>query len=571
VDGGLAPRDAVALLEDFDPDNMGGLRTASDEVLAKLASGAGHYPRALQIVAGLLRDDPMLTPESLSRTEGLIGENFVGDLVREAIRRLSEDDLRMLQVLAVFGEPIPLEAIMYTAAAASEQVEEAIGRLVRSHHVAFNKSSSHFSLHPIDRAYAYSRIPLCAEGHGDYCREELARRAAKYYELQRKPPNQWREIEDLKPQIRQFHQLIVAKLDVAACAVLNEIDAPYLVRWGYAHEALSMRNRIDTTKLGGRVREEHFESLGEIYRVIGYLTRSTQQYERIIGLDPVTSSRVRTNAYKQLARVQRRMANYDTALTYSYQALDAATADGDEEQKTDVLSDLATTYWCQGRYATAMPVTNEALAIAEQRGWIEKEGYLQWTLGRILLSGGRATEAYGHYRKALTAFRVTESVHGQAVVLEALAEYHLKIGEYSDSVAHVRNAFKLCRKLGDLRGEGHLRFLLAKIAIKVSDYSATKRYAIEAFVALSEVGVPEAEGAGHLRDAAEAKLIGDTYEYYAALLRCAQSPANTGDIAESFKFAAEAHDRAAAASFSDLARDASAYVSELTLRMELLP
>jgi tetratricopeptide (TPR) repeat protein len=569
LDTGLAEDDAVELLRALDPDNLGGLQTASLENLVKLVRRAGFYPRALQAVAGLLREDMMLSPTDLADTPNVIEGEIVKELVRDAITRLDQFDSRILQALAVFGEPVPLAAVEFVARQFFnvEPVAGTIGRLVNSHFVTFDKSARLLSLHPIDRAYAYSLIPPTAAARKDFARKSLALAAARYYRLSRKPQAELRAFDDLRPQLREFHHLLDAEQYRRACILLNSFDLTYLVKWGFAHEALSLRKSVPAHLLTGAVRARHYESMGAIYKAIGYLDDAIQQYRTLAAISVGQSGHEKAQVLNQLSSLYRRMADYDSAVAHSREALAIAEHTNDVEQRAVALADLGFIHWCLGLYPASSEFLTEALRLATTHGWPEKIAYALGYLGSTCSSMGRLGESEEHLLHASALFNSLGNLHGQAYIAERLAEHYLRAGDLVSAKTHARDGIRTSTRIGDLRGQGHGYFIMAKILLADGDTAGALDNANSASSVLAQCGVPEATTAANLLNAVHALATANPRAQIEALLLCAGSPPNAGDLRESWEFAKRASALAEAEGFLDLQRKANELLARLDGRL----
>jgi len=162
LDEGLARADAIALLRAFDPDGAAGLQEASEDALGKLVDRAGGFPRALEAIAGLLLEDPLLSVDSLVSDMTLITSEVVPLIVKQAISRLTPEAVRVMEALAVLEFPAPQSAVEYMLAPYMDttSMRAILARLVRGYFVGFNRATGHFSLHPIDRDYCYNAITV---------------------------------------------------------------------------------------------------------------------------------------------------------------------------------------------------------------------------------------------------------------------------------------------------------------------------------------------------------------------------------------------------------------------------
>ena len=64
---GLQRDESVQMLRELDPQAEYGLAVSSDEVLSRLSTAVHGLPRALQLVAGMLANDPLLTGQRTRR------------------------------------------------------------------------------------------------------------------------------------------------------------------------------------------------------------------------------------------------------------------------------------------------------------------------------------------------------------------------------------------------------------------------------------------------------------------------------------------------------------------------
>jgi len=217
LEDGLQIEDSISLLRIFDPDGAAGLREATDEQLRVIAEKTHGYPRALEAVAGLLLEDPLIGVDDLIRDVALLTGEITPILVQQAMARLNSDAIKIMEVLALLERPAPQTAIEFMLAPYIDTLalRATLARLVRAYFVSFNKATQTFALHAMDRAYFYSRLP---DGSMDdktatpapYTRNALHYRAADYFRRQRKPRGESRSVDDLSPQVSEAEHLMQA-------------------------------------------------------------------------------------------------------------------------------------------------------------------------------------------------------------------------------------------------------------------------------------------------------------------------------------------------------------------------
>ena len=161
LDAGLPSPYAEAILRAGDPTGALGLRDASDAALAPACAYTRGFPRALEALTAALNADRAATLAEL--LAGPPPENVVEALVGEAYSRLDATSQQVLQALAVFGRPVPPAAVDYLLQPTRPGLDSApvLNRLVNMRFVT--KEAGRYYMHPVDRAYAFARIPVEAE------------------------------------------------------------------------------------------------------------------------------------------------------------------------------------------------------------------------------------------------------------------------------------------------------------------------------------------------------------------------------------------------------------------------
>jgi tetratricopeptide (TPR) repeat protein len=195
---------------------------------------------------------------------------------------------------------------------------------------------------------------------------------------------------------------------------------------------------------------------------------------------------------------------------------------------------------------------------------------VEYTLAKILMSGGRLPEVVEHLVKGLGYFRQCESVHGEFVINECFGEFYLKSGDLEKAEPHAQKAIELAVRMDSLRGQGHGYLILAKISLERADAAEARQHAEQAYGFFEQVGVPEKQMARSVSRAGAAREQADELGYVEALVDCASSPANIGDLMENYEFATKALRLAEDAGFEELAGTAHSILDDLTSRIEPL-
>jgi hypothetical protein len=165
-----------------------------------------------------------------------------------------------MQALAIYDRPVPATAIRYMLPALP--VDDLLDSLVRNYAVAYDHEL--FSLHPLDQRYAYGQLP---EGDSDYSKPALHMSAAEFFRTLQKPQEAWQTIEDWEPQLQEVYHLVQGGLNDRARALLNEIDADYLLLWGYFALLVDLRSQLTGRLTDSQLQGVNWGSIGNAYSV----------------------------------------------------------------------------------------------------------------------------------------------------------------------------------------------------------------------------------------------------------------------------------------------------------------
>ena len=226
---GLDRDAAVALLQSF---NL----TANPEELAEMCDRYSGHPKALQLVAALIRDD--------TEFQGNVG-NFLHQrdwllirdierLIDKIIARLSDGEQTCLSRISVYQTseyPLSFAGISAQMPEVNkyELKENIIQALKRRQLLYYDRHLNSYQLHPLVREkgeYLLSQNP-------ENFRTAHSQAYHYYISIPLKPESEWQDIEDIKPLIRaHYHASQAQDLD-AATAIISEV-CEYLRQWNCA-------------------------------------------------------------------------------------------------------------------------------------------------------------------------------------------------------------------------------------------------------------------------------------------------------------------------------------------------
>jgi tetratricopeptide (TPR) repeat protein len=570
LDEGLGSPFAENLLREMDEDGKIGLRDASPELLSKAREYTRGYPRALEaLFAALSVDRDTSLEDIIGVAESQLPENVVEALVGEAFNRLDPLSQQVMQALATYHFPVTVTAVNYLLQPYGPGMDSAdiLKRLVNMYFV--RREVGRYYLHPADRLYALRRIPRGSEADRSvvsdvpFTQFALLHHAAEYFKHIRKPREQWKTVEDLAPQLSEFDLRCTGEEYDTAAQVLDEIDLDYLLLWGYANDVRLMRERLANHITEDHLRINQAKSLGTLSAILGNLNDAIDYYHQMLSLVQVANDQHNEiYALNGLAGAYRRLARYTEAITYSQQALFVANQLGDMRSEGSIAATLGGIYWSLGRYQEALQYQQQALFMARQSHDQRGEGYALGGLGSTQLSLGHIDEALAHYQQALSIFRAIGHRQGEAYILESLGRAYFNAGKLEEALTSSMQSLTLHTDIHNRRGEGHSAFNIARIYRAKHELDAALEYAERARQSLVESRVPEGATAQALVNVVKAALTNDKIAEAQALLVCAKSPANTGDLKESVEFAHEAQFIAQAEKLTNVELEARELIEE---------
>lgn len=424
---GLPEDVAVNLLRQIDPDGSIGLRDALESELRQCAVIVKGYPRALEAVAGILLEDPLLSVDILCRNAAWLN-NELSAIVQQAITRLEPSAMQVLQALSVFTHPVPVTALdtMLAGVMSNAALRSTLTHLVRGFFVHYSRIDQRVGLHPIDRGAAYHMIPKVDSDLLSL--QTLHRRAAEYFHQQRMPQQEWHTVNDLLPILDEFEQWIALTAYDEAARVLSLIDRDFLWEWG-------QRNLLQALydQLKGHIQD-------------GYLDR--QHRRRLVWLrwsDDVPAAQQRFESI-----------------------LDDARAAADRQSEADALDDLAQTDRRQMRFWDGMRKHQQALEIYREIGDLRGQADALGGVGSVLTFFD-PDSAIAPFQEALAIHRAIGSTASLTYTLNYLGVAHQAAGNFETARAYLLEVLEWCNQYGIKVREGEAMQWLGIIALHMGD------------------------------------------------------------------------------------------------------
>jgi tetratricopeptide (TPR) repeat protein len=422
LEEGLPSPYAERFLRELDADGSAGLRDASDELLGQARQRTYGYPKALEALRALLAVDRHTSLREVLADDRLLSDTVVEVLVGETFNRLDQSTQQVMEALAVYGSPMTPAAVDYLLQPYLVGVDSrpVLDRLVDMQLVL--KEAGRYRLSPVERGYAYSRIPpgqAADVESGDpapFTRSGLLGRAIAYVQQTTVPVEKWRGIEDVAPQLTEIDLLCTSGQFDAAARLLRRIDYGFLLPWGHAGLVADLHERL-RTKLGDPELQQ--ESTG------------------------------------MLGTARFRLGAYDQAILRFTEALALARAQGDQRDQGTWLGNLAGCYLTLGDTARAADCYEEALAAARAPGYPMLEASALQGLAACDQRRGALPEALGRYEESLKIARELGYWQtGVAEILVGLGQLQGELGQSERALSCFEQACGVADELGDERVKG---------------------------------------------------------------------------------------------------------------------
>jgi tetratricopeptide (TPR) repeat protein len=458
LDEGLASPYAEQLLRAMDASGSLGLKNAPEALLGQARARTRGYPRALELLAGILAADRDTSlPELLADTGRLPGD-VVGVLVGEAFNRLDPLAQHVMQALAVFPVAVPAVAVDYLLQPYRQAIDSApvLARLVNMHFAS--RDAGRYSVHQVDRDYALGRVPV-GESTDRIAAElpstqhALQTRGADYFALTRTPRETWKNLDDLASQLVEFDLRCQAGDYYAAAGVLYDIDHDYLMVWGHIALMVDLHERVQDQLTDPGQRADSKQMLGRGYADLGQIPRAIDCYEQALAIyREIGNSGGEAEVLHGLAFCYYLRGQISGAIDLYEQALAINRQDDDRYGEASRLNSLGLCYSYLGQNPGAINFYEQALAINREIGWRAGVAGNLGNLGRAHMFLGQIPEAIDLYEQAFAIDREISSRQGEAVDLGQLGLCYAAQGQTARAIDLYEQALAIHREIGHRRG-----------------------------------------------------------------------------------------------------------------------
>jgi len=412
-----------------------------------------------------------------SKLENIELPRAVKDIVRNKIKRLSDENLKILQIGSVIGEEVPYPLIKAVSGMNSADLLEYVDILIGLDIWTSERDENKFYFsHGLIRSGVYESIP-------GPIKEDLHKQVAKSIE------------EIFEDKVGEYYSDIAYHYELGK-EFSKAFD--YYTKGGkkaesvYAHEdaeemyekalELSEKSEIEEKK-----KWEVFEKLGDINKIKGRYEKSLDYYDKIPKTRPNTQ--YQQKIYRKVAGIHERQGKFNKAINFLdkglkknskdkknietcrllcrkgitemrqgkyelaeedlFRALDSYEDIGEERERADIHQWLGTVYLYKGEYEKGLDYLNEALKIWKNIGDLEGQASSLNNMGSIYLNQGELDKALDYYKMSIEKRKKMGDKRDIASTLNNIGTIYSKKGELNKALEHYQKSQEIWREIDD--------------------------------------------------------------------------------------------------------------------------
>jgi len=560
---GLSTEDGVAMLRELDPNGLFGLRNLKDDQLARAVDRVHGVPRALEVLAGIKRDQRLRSLDSI--LGAFYQESLVEELIREGYRRLDAGERHVIDALAVLGRPVPAVAVEFMVAPSCPgvNVDALLGRLIDIYMVTFQSADGLLSVDAIDQDYALSQLP----DTGDLSRKSLHKRAAEYYSRLQIPNESWRTLADVEPYVMEVEHRCAADDFEGAAATLSRVNPNFVALRGNPQALAGLYERVRGKIADKHLQALHLAGLGVVRQFLGPLDeayaclKTTRELARETG-----DVELECQATGQMGEVCRRLGRLDEAVTLLRESVRIHGNDATPTHNFVLALSLTLSY--RGDFREAIACSESVMEHALRSHDIELEAHVHDGLSLAYLGLGAYDKACEQAQLAVECYTKAGPRDPVGYVFNVQGMACLGRAQFDEA----RRCLELGKAFGkddcNPRLEAFSLFNLARLCRLTNNPEAALDNAEAAHAILSRIGAAEASAAAAFREAIRASQSGNRRLEAESLLACGRASMSTADLYVPLDLLSEAETLARAEHLSALSADAAASLKVLNERRQ---
>jgi PAS domain S-box-containing protein len=174
-------------------------------------------------------------------------------------------------------------------------------------------------------------------------------------------------------------------------------------------------------------------------------------------------------ALRNLGYYHDRLANYDVALPFLFQALALWETLADLVEVAVVLYIIGGVYWSKGDYDNALDYALKALKISQEIGEPTCVARALNVIGLVYQSNGDAAKALHSFEQSLQLFEAIADWYGQADVLSNIGEQYYNLGDYAAALSYGLKSLQLHENIGFERDKGLVLIAIGRASLALDE------------------------------------------------------------------------------------------------------
>ena len=409
--------------------------------------------------------------------------------IHSIFAQLDPDSQHIVQALAVFGRPVPPDAVStvlfrYRPDLDPDRAAAIMERLTTEQPDLVQREDGAFRLAPDARAPLMESIPrgelsdYYEAGDPLYTQCALLMRAADYFAGQRLPTEEWSSLDALQPQLAEFDLRCQAEDFEGAAWAVADITFEYLLRWGHYRLVADLRERLIDHLTDPLLRQANLGELGTVYAVLGDLEKSIAYKEQALAIARATGDRLNEQVWlSNLGAGYLALGRIREALDCFARVFTAARALNDRHSQMQMLIALSVCNAKVGDFEPALACLTEARGIAREQDDLRAEGYCLTNMGNVYTALGEVAPAMDLHRKAVAIAQAVGSQMEHATWLGNLGESLVVGGSFHIARAVLGTALTIDEEIGHARGKSLRGGSLASAFLLSGDFGMARHQA----------------------------------------------------------------------------------------------
>jgi PAS domain S-box-containing protein len=194
------------------------------------------------------------------------------------------------------------------------------------------------------------------------------------------------------------------------------------------------------------------------------------------------------HSLRNLGYYHERLANYDQALLFLFQALSLLETSKDLPVQATILYIIGGVYWSRGDYEQALDYELKALTLSEAIGEQTCAARALNIIGLIHQSSGEVAKALTYFVKSLQIFQEINDLYGQGDTLNNIGDAYFDLGDYAEALSYSLKSWRVHEETGYLRDRGLVLISVGRAYLAMNEATQALVYFQQSLEASHQTG-----------------------------------------------------------------------------------